>query len=172
MDKKEYKRIFLIQQIFATVFSLANKLQSKGDNCCKEITVRQMMAIVAIIHIPCGKATINNIAKKLSSSKQSTKHIIDSLEKKNYVSVEHSQLDKRSVNVRLTETGKQISLKTIEVINKFFYDISTNLNIQDMETLWNLLKKLYSFDGNEMDGFEEEAGYRLLMKEGNENYEK
>jgi hypothetical protein len=27
--------------------------------------------------------------------------------------------------------------------------------LEEMETLWNLLKKLYRFDGEEQDGFEE-----------------
>lgn len=165
MDKDEYKRLFLIQQITATIFSLSNKLQSKGDNYCEDITVRQIMGLIAILHLPDDKATINNIAKKLTSTKQSTKHIIDSLEKKKYVEVKPSKMDKRSVNVTITKLGRETLRKTIESVNNFFKDVSSNLSIEEMENVWGLLKKIYSFDGNEMDGFEEEVSYKLINKE-------
>lgn len=164
MDKYTYMRLFLMQQIFVTIFSLSNKLQSKGDKYCEDTTVRQIMGIIAILHLPDDKATINNIAKKLTATKQSTKHIIDSLEKKKFVEVKPSNLDKRSVNVSVTELGKKTCLRTIESINTFFQDASLNLSIDEMETLWSLLKRLYSFDGNEMDGFEEEVGYKMIDK--------
>jgi hypothetical protein len=47
-----YKALYLIQQIYATLFSLTNKLQIKGDEFCEQITSRQFMALVAIIHLP------------------------------------------------------------------------------------------------------------------------
>jgi len=36
-------------------------------------------------------------------------------------------------------------------------DLSRGLTSSEMEILWILLKKLYRFDGEEQDGFEEEA---------------
>lgn len=34
--------------------------------------------------------------------------------------------------------------------------------MEEIETLWNLLKKMYSYDGEEQDGFEETApGFEL-----------
>lgn len=161
MDKED-RRLFLMEQIFATVLSLANKLQSRGDMFCEDMTVRQIMAMMAILHIQENQATINNIAKKLASTKQSAKHIVNSLEKKNYVKVVPSSIDKRAVNVNVTEEGKEIVIKIMGKIDVFFDDISKNLNIQEMEQLWTLLKKLYSFDGQEIDGFEEAINYKLF----------
>jgi DNA-binding MarR family transcriptional regulator len=45
--------------------------------------IRQMLAVPAIIHAPEGKATINHIARKLGTAKQSAKQIVDALVKKN-----------------------------------------------------------------------------------------
>lgn len=39
----------------------------------------------------------------------------------------------------------------------FMADLFKGFSTEELETLWILLKKLYSFDGEEQDGFEENA---------------
>ena len=162
MSEDKYRKLYVIQQVFASILSLSNKLQAKGDEYCKDITSSQLMTIMSILHIPDGKATVNNIAKKLTSTKQSTKHIINSLEKKKYVEIEPSTLDKRAVNVRVTDLGKEITIKALVSANNFLDNAFSTLTLEEVETLWLLLKKLYCFDGNKMDGFEENVDYKLL----------
>lgn len=53
------------------------------------------MAMVAIIHLPENETTLNNIAKKLGTTKQSVKQLITNLENKGYVLTVPSQYDKR-----------------------------------------------------------------------------
>jgi DNA-binding MarR family transcriptional regulator len=154
------KKIFLSQQTFATLFSLANKLQVKGDLYLKNFTVRQMMAMIAIIHLPEGQASLNNIARKLGTSKQSVKQLIDLIEANGYVVTVPSQRDKRAVNVVITEPGKQALFEDNELGLKFFDDLFKGLTLEEMEVLWSVLKKLYRFDGEEQDGFEEEINYQ------------
>lgn len=100
-----YKALFLIQQIYATLFSLTNKIQIKGDEYCEPLTSRQLMAMVAIIHLLENETTLNNIAKKLGTTKQSVKQLITNLENKGYVITVPSQYDKRAVNVKITKAG-------------------------------------------------------------------
>ncbi|RYD04880.1 hypothetical protein N752_11890 [Desulforamulus aquiferis] len=59
------KDLFYSQHALATLFSVTNKLQMQGDKYLQDITIRQMLAIPAIIHAPNGKATINYIARQL-----------------------------------------------------------------------------------------------------------
>jgi hypothetical protein len=58
----------LSQQIYATLFSLTNKIQGKGDNYLDHLTSRQFMAMMAAIHLSEEEATLNNIARKLGST--------------------------------------------------------------------------------------------------------
>ncbi|MEI3614459.1 MarR family winged helix-turn-helix transcriptional regulator [Pseudogracilibacillus sp. SO30301A] len=152
-----YRELFLMQQTYATLFSLANKIQVKGDKSLELLTTRQYMAMVAIAHIPEDEATLNNIAKKLGTTKQSVKQIITIMERKGYVSVIPSDKDKRAVNVRITETGNTalqiVAEKGIFFLEALFKKVST----EKLEKVWDILKKLYSFDGEEQDGFEEEG---------------
>src|SRR6478736_6047773 len=115
-----YKELFLMQQTYATLFSLANKIQVKGDKSLELLTSRQHMAMVAIAHLPEDETTLNNIARKLGTTKQSVKQLITIME---------------------------------ELFKKF--------STEELEIMWKLLKKLYSFDGEEHDGFEEEGNIKM-----------
>ncbi len=154
--------LFLRQQTYATLFSLANKIQVKGDQRLEYFTGRQMMAMIAILHLPEGEASLNNIARKLGTTKQSVKQLITLIEKNGYVATVPSQRDKRAVNVVITPAAKQALLVDNEAGLLFFEDLFHEFSQAELETLWTLLKKLYRFDGEEQDGFEEEAEYRQL----------
>lgn len=156
-----YRELFLMQQTYATLFSLANKIQVKGDKFLELLTSRQYMAMVAIAHLPEDETTLNNIARKLGTTKQSAKQLITIIENKGYVNVVPSRKDKRAINVKITKTGKKVLLvvseKGIFLLEELFKKLST----EELETMWDLLKKLYSFDGEEHDGFEEEGNIKM-----------
>jgi Transcriptional regulators len=150
-----FREIFLMQQTYATLFSLANKLQVQGDKYFHGLTSRQFMTIIAIAHLPEDETTIINIARKLGTTKQSVKQLINAMEEKGYITIVPSQKDKRAVNVQITESGKKIAMECSEKGLHLFTDLFRNFTTDEIETLWSLLKKLYSFDGEEQDGFEE-----------------
>ncbi|MDP4145530.1 MAG: MarR family transcriptional regulator [Bacillota bacterium] len=152
-----YREAFLMQQTYATLFSLANKLQVQGDKYLEGLTSRQYMAMIAIAHLPEDETTLNNIARKLGTTKQSVKQLITIMENKGYVITVPSPKDKRAVNIKITEAGKQIAMKCGELGLYFMADLFKYFTSEEMEILWGLLKKLYRFDGEEQDGFEEEG---------------
>lgn len=156
-----YREIFLIQQIYTTIFSLTNKMQVHEAKYFDKLSSRQLMAIIAIYHLPEGKATLNNIAKKLGTTKQSVKQIITILENKGYVITMPSKSDKRAVNVSVTEAGREATIESGKESTYFFAEISKALTKEEMEILWMLLKKMYRFDGEEMDGFEEDVNEKV-----------
>ena len=156
-----YREIFLMQQTYATLFSLANKLQVQGDKYYDKLTSRQYMTMIAIAHLPEDETTLNNIARKLGTTKQSVKQLITIIEDKGYVITVPSQKDKRAVNVKFTESAKQVLIESSEIGLHFMTDIFKDFSTEEMETLWSSLKKLYHFDGEEQDGFEEEANTEM-----------
>lgn len=149
--------IFLQQQIYATLFSVANKIQIVGDKLLAKLTSRQLMAMIAVAHLPEGNATLNNIARKLGTTKQSIKQVIEIIERKGYVATSPSELDKRAVNVQITENGKKVMIECGERGIKYFETMFREFTTEELNTFWVFLKKLYRFDGEEQDGFEEEA---------------
>jgi DNA-binding MarR family transcriptional regulator len=154
-----FRELFFMQQTWSTLFSVTNKLQAASDRYLENLTMRQVMVMVAIVHLPADRATLNNIARKLGTTKQSVKQLITAMEKKRYVATVPSSKDRRAVNVHITETGRKELLSCTEISLEYFADIFSDFSMEEMESLWGLLKKLYRFDGEEQDGFEEEAPF-------------
>ena len=161
MKENPQEIIFLMEQVYATLFSLANKLQVAGDKYLEKLTSRQLMTMIAIAHLPEGGATMNNIARKLGATKQNVKQLLTNLEKKGYVVIEPCLRDKRAVNVEITEAGKYVWLECSEKGIIHFLDLFKDFTKEEMEIFWGFLKKMYRFDGVEQDGFEEEAGFDM-----------
>lgn len=154
--------LFLMNQAYATLFSVTNKLQVKGDQFMQDLTSRQYMTMLAAAHLKEGETTLNNIAKKLGTTKQSVKHLITAIEKKGYVVTVPSEQDKRAVNVKITDIGLQVMMECSERSLKFFADVFQRFTTEELEILWSLLKKMYRYDGEEMDGFEEDVDNRVV----------
>ena len=149
------KDLFYTHQTLAVLFSVTNKLQMQGDKYLKDLTIRQMLAIPAIIHAPDGKATFNYISKQLGTTKQNTKQIVDALVKKGYLSISPSESDKRAVNVTATQGSEKAFRLCSERTDEFLADIFHDFTTEDLETLWTLLTKLYRFDGAPQDNTHE-----------------
>lgn len=149
--------IFLWTQTYATLFSLSNKLQIKGDQYIEDLTSRQLMTMIAIAHLPKDQTSLNNIARKMGTSKQNVKQLITALEKKNYVTTLHSDTDKRAYIIEITELGKETFIACSQKGIAFFAELFKGFTTDELETFWSYLKKLYRYDGEEQDGFEENA---------------
>jgi len=119
------------------------------------------MMMIAIIHLPEKETTLNNIARKLGTSKQNVKQLVCNAEKKGYVATLPSEFDRRSCNVKITESGKHAMAEGNERGLCFFADAFHDFTVEELETFWALLKKLYRFDGEEQDGFEQEVDYKI-----------
>ena len=145
-----------MQQTYATLFSIANKLQVYGDKYFKSMTSRQLMAMIAVVHLPADETTLNNIARKLGTTMQCVKQIISIIERKGYVTLAPSRKDKRAVNVHVTALGEKVAWDCAEKSLVLLNDLFKEFSAREMEMLWRFLKKLYRFDGEEQDGFEEE----------------
>jgi len=153
------KDLFFAQQIIATLFSTTNKLQMEGDKHLQDITIRQMLAIPALIHAPEGKATINSVARQMETSKQSAKQIVEALTKKNYLSVAPSELDKRAVDVKITAEGEKAFMVCSERADEFSANIFRDFTTEELEIFCELLQKLHGFDGAEQESLAAHINY-------------
>ena len=151
--------LFCAQQALVTLFLATNKLQMRGDRQLQDITLRQMLAIPALIHATDGEASINHLARGMGTTKQSAKQIVDAMARKGYVSVAPSTRDKRAVHVSVTPAGRRAFGICSERTDAFLADIFCHFSTEELETLCTLLQKLYRFDGAAPEGADGPAGY-------------
>jgi DNA-binding MarR family transcriptional regulator len=151
--------LYFAHQVLGTLFAVTNKIQANGDKRLEDLSIRQLEAVGAIIHLPEGKATINNIARFMGTTKQSAAQIISALEKKRYLSAAPSERDKRAVNVTITPLGTRVIRACAERNNEFIAAVFGEFARPDLETLLALLKKLYRFDGVEQESLEEKINH-------------
>lgn len=163
-----YEEKFLMDQIYSTLFALANKVQVEGDKRYGELTSRQLMVLVAIGHLKQDKTTLNNIAKKIGATKQSVQQLVTTLKKGGFVEIVPSKDDKRAVNVTITNYGKQLMMKGYTASLLFYSDVFKSFSTEEMQILLCLLKKLYRFDGKEHDGFEGDTNLEFNEEQMNE----
>lgn len=156
----EYDRqlhlMYIMTQAFSSLVMTSNKIQVAGNEYFNSLTSRQYMTMLAVLHLPEDNATPINIAKKLGTTKQNVTQLIGSLQKKGFISARPSKKDRRSVNIHVTPAGMDVMInagKTSSI--DFMADIFKNFTEKEIEILWKLLAKLYSFDGSKMDGFQE-----------------
>ncbi|WMT42936.1 MarR family transcriptional regulator [Paenibacillus sp. D2_2] len=155
------KELHFMQQSYATLFSVVNKVQTRGDENLEILTSRQHMTLIAIAHLPVENTSLMNIAKKLGTTKQTANKLITSLVNKGYVQSIPSKLDKRSINVEITPEGKEALITCSERSTYFLADMFHDFTADEIETFWRLLQKLYRFDGEEQDGYEEDANLEI-----------
>ncbi|MDQ0050614.1 DNA-binding MarR family transcriptional regulator [Paenibacillus polymyxa] len=163
---KALRELYIMQQTYATFFSVTNKLQIQGDNYFEKLTSRQYMIMLAIAHLPEDETTLVNIARKLETSKQSAQKLVVNLESKGYLITTPSKRDKRAINVEITELGKRVMLECGEKAICLMADIFNEFTTEELEVLWSLLKRIYDTHNEEYVGFEEDVNYKFEDLEG------
>lgn len=89
---------------------LLNK-KSNGSFCCSKVTLSQCHALVEIGRA--GKITLKELAEMLLLDVSTTSRSVDTLVKKDYARREVSTIDRRSIQISLTEAGLKL-FKDIE----------------------------------------------------------
>ena len=123
-----------------------DRLQENGIN----ITPEQYL----VMDILWDKQSLSqqNIADVIQKDKNSVTKIIDSLEKKNFVSRVVDKKDRRINRIELTKEGEALEKNTTEVAIKFMNDTIAGIDNQDRNTFVDVMRKLKgNLEGNEDD---------------------
>ncbi len=109
--------------------------------------------------MPKGEVSLNRIARKMGTTKQNVKQLVNAMEKKEYVSVTASKTDNRARNVEITPKGQEAFAESFDRGMTFFAELFHDFSEEELEVFWGMLKKLFRFDGEMQDGFEESADF-------------
>lgn len=94
LEKKAY--------IFASVFSLAKKLQVIGDRFDANITIKQWLFLVGVSKFS-EPPTVSEVAHFVGYSRQNAKRLAETLEKRGYVVMTKDKYDARALRIEMTD---------------------------------------------------------------------
>lgn len=104
------------------------------------LTLPQFGAIECLGHL--GEMTLGDLSRKMLSSGGNITVVIDNLEKVGLVERIHSQTDRRSITVRLTERGETLFREMFPLHAKAIGEMASVLTDDEQSKLSVLLKKL------------------------------
>lgn len=86
--------------IFATIFTLSNRLQALGDEFDKNITTKQWLFVLAVSRFK-EPPTISEVANFIGYSRQNAKRIAADLHEAGYVILQKDKNDARALRIKL-----------------------------------------------------------------------
>ncbi len=124
--------------IFASLFLLANRLQTLGDMVTEEITLKQWLLLIMILNIGKEHPSVTEIARFMGSTRQNTRKMLDVLSAKGYVALRTNPQDKRNLVVSLTPQTfaffSRFETKGDDFLEQLFYGIDADLLEGTMRT--------------------------------------
>ncbi|WP_297421751.1 MarR family transcriptional regulator [Clostridium sp.] len=150
MDIDNYKNELEIlddmHQAYSLLFIALNKIQAEADSGLEDLTLRQLMLLIAVAHLDPQEATIVNIASTLGTSKQNVNRLVNHMVKSGYISSKPSQTDKRNVNISITDKGLSVMQKNTINSNKYFLNLFKNFTRTELKSFRKSLEKLSGYD--------------------------
>lgn len=129
--------------IFSTLFIAGNKLQTLFDNHIPEISLKQFM-LLSIVRQAKEPLTFTQLGNLLGCSRQNIKKLADVLMKKGFITIEPSPFDARAMCICPTEKVNkffQNDFSKYQEELKYLFEVYTE---KEIETLFNLLSRLYA----------------------------
>lgn len=155
--KKELEILDDMHQAFSLLFIALNKIQVEADSQLENLTLRQLMLLIAIAHLDPREATIVNIANTLGTSKQNVNRLVSNMINVGYLSSKPSETDKRSVNISITEKGLSVMKKNAINSNRYFLNLFKGFTKNEIAAFRKALEKLADYDHTEQKHFEEQV---------------
>lgn len=129
---------------FIDTFDNLTRLQKHNQTLMgiKKSEARILLCIESLSQEKDCKINVSNISKYLSIASPTATELVKNLTDKGYIERHVNENDKRFVELKLTNSGKQILHKITEYYDSLFSGLIENLGKQQSELLIELLSKV------------------------------
>nr|WP_294492470.1 MarR family transcriptional regulator [uncultured Mediterraneibacter sp.] len=135
----------LREQFFTSIVhfrKLESALSSECDMQMNEMVILQSIAGTCCRECPCMNLDVPKIQKKLNISKPAISYILNTLEKKNYITREIDPRDRRKVSIRATDKGRAAAEQSRKKYDELWGEILSRFGEDNMRQLLNLMHSL------------------------------
>lgn len=132
--------------IYASIFVLANRLQTLGDKIDPGISTKQWLVLAMISKFKKTIPNIGDIADLMGSSRQNIKKIAVILKQRGYVELRRDEADQRNIRLILTskcyEYFKSREQQEDRYLKQLFLDVEENMLFELCKGLTKLNKNV------------------------------
>ena len=135
-----------LRDLFFTIINQFRRLEPALAAECgmqiNEMAVLYSIAGTCCSECPCMNLNVPKIQERLCISKPAVSYILNSLEKKNYITREIDSRDRRKVSISVTSEGKSAAEQTMEKYEELWSEILERFGEKNMQQLIRLLQEL------------------------------
>lgn len=135
----------LREQFFTSIVHF-RKLESSFSSECEmqmnEMVILQSIAGTCCRECPCMNLDVPKIQKKLNISKPAISYILNTLEKKKYITREIDPKDRRKVSISATPEGKAAAEQSKRKFDELWNEILAGFGEDNMRQLIGLMREL------------------------------
>ena len=128
VDSKIFRELIML-------FEQKLELLNKQDTCCSEVSLAQCHALVEI-----GRAntiSLKDLANTLGLDISTMSRTVENLVKKNFVFRFHSKIDRRSIDIQLTDVGLNVFADIEMKMNNKFNSLLEQISPKDQSTVFD-----------------------------------
>ena len=135
-----------LREEFFTSIVHFRKLESALSSTCEmqmnEMVILQSIAGTCCRECPCMNLDVPKMQKKLNISKPAISYILNTLEKKNYITREIDPKDRRKVSISATPEGKAAAAQSKKKYDEIWAELLTRFGEDNMRQLLGLMHDL------------------------------
>ena len=135
----------LREQFFTSIVhfrKLEATLSSECEMQMNEMAILHSIAGTCCRECPCMNLDVPGMQKKLHISKPAISYILNTLEKKNYITREIDPKDRRKVSISATPEGKAAAEESMKRYDDLWTEILTQFGKENMKELIRLIQEL------------------------------
>jgi len=139
------EKLLLMWHIYTSFLSIVKKLDKPVNKSEDGLTPMQSMVVTTMLLSPKSQTMLVCIAKTLGTTKQNINRILPILERKGYI-IKTDLNRKRSIRHEVTEAGRAALIEYVEKNTPDMTGIFDNMTVNEMNTLYELLRKLNIYE--------------------------
>lgn len=128
--------------LFGLFFAFHNRLQATGDTFYEEITCKQFFLLACMKVFQEDAPTMNDLSKVMGCSRQNVKQIVASLEKKGFLELRTSEIDKRKQQIYLTEKSLEMADKYRTKETEFIEWMFRGVTEEEVDEAYRIISKI------------------------------
>lgn len=131
------------QNLYGSIFLLANRLQNLGDRLDREVPIKQWFLLAMVNEMDKELPTMTEVAQFAGGTRQNTTRMLHALEQKGLVELVSVPEDRTSVRVSLTAKSRTYLDKTHQTGNEMLDRLFAGISEESLDAAMSVFSQMF-----------------------------